>query len=36
MQNIAPRDPVLLGLCKQSELGEAIIIAKKKKKINES
>ena len=31
MQNIAPRDPVLLCLCKQSELGEAIIIAKKKK-----
>ena len=30
MQNIAPRDPVLLALCKQSELTEAIAIAKKK------
>ena len=30
MQNISPRDPVLLALCKQSELTEAITVAKKK------
>ena len=30
MQNISPRDPVLLALCKQSELTEAIAVAKKK------
>ena len=30
MQNISPRDPVLLALCKQSELNEAIVVAKKK------
>ena len=30
MQNISPRDPVLLALCKQSELAEAIAVAKKK------
>ena len=30
MQNISPRDPVLLALCKQSELSEAIAVAKKK------
>ena len=30
IQNISPRDPVLLSLCKQSSLGEAISIAKKK------
>ena len=29
MQNISPRDPVLLALCKQSELTEAIAVAKK-------
>ena len=31
MQNISPRDPVLLSLCKQSSLSEAIAIAKAKK-----
>ena len=31
MQNITPRDPVLLALCSQSALTEAIIKAKKKK-----
>ena len=30
MQNISPRDPVLLSLCKQSSLGEAVATAKKK------
>ena len=30
IQNISPRDPVLLALCKQSELAEAIAVAKKK------
>ena len=30
MQNISPRDPVLLSLCKQSSLTEAVAIAKKK------
>ena len=30
MQNISPRDPVLLALCKQSELTEAIAVANKK------
>ena len=30
MQNISPRDPVLLALCKQSELTEAIAVTKKK------
>lgn len=30
MQNISPRDPVLLALCKQTELTEAIAVAKKK------
>ena len=30
MQNISPRDPVLLSLCKQSSLGEAVNIARKK------
>ena len=30
MQNISPRDPVLLSLCKQSSLGEAVAVAKKK------
>ena len=30
MQNISPRDPVLLSLCKQSELSEAVSIAKAK------
>ncbi len=34
MQNISPRDPVLLALCKQSALGEAITIAKKKSQKN--
>jgi len=34
MQNISPRDPVLLALCKQTALGEAIAIAKKKNKKN--
>tara|TARA_A100001015_G_C15041234_1_gene739778 strand:+ start:2125 stop:2232 length:108 start_codon:yes stop_codon:yes gene_type:complete len=32
MQNITPRDPVLLALCKQSALSEAILTAKKKLK----
>lgn len=32
MQNISPKDPVLLALCKQSALGEAIAIAKKRLK----
>ena len=31
MQNISPRDPVLLSLCKQSSLSEAIAITKAKK-----
>ena len=31
MQNISPRDPVLLALCTQSSLTDAIIKAKKKK-----
>ena len=31
IQNITPRDPVLLALCSQSSLTEAIIKAKKKK-----
>ena len=30
MQNISPRDPVLLSLCKQSSLGVAVAAAKKK------
>ena len=30
MQNISPRDPVLLSLCKQSELSEAVSKAKAK------
>jgi hypothetical protein len=30
MQNISPRDPVLLSLCKQSELSEAVLKAKAK------
>ncbi|MDA9558369.1 DUF1013 domain-containing protein [Alphaproteobacteria bacterium] len=30
MQNIAPRDPVLLSLCKQSELSEAVSKVKAK------
>ena len=30
MQNISPRDPVLLSLCKQSELSEAVAKAKAK------
>lgn len=30
MQNIKPRDPVLLGLCSQSELDKVFAIAKKK------
>ena len=35
MQNISPRDP-LLALCKQSELTEAIAVAKKRRlRINE-
>ena len=32
MQNITPKDPVLLALCKQSALAEAIAVAKKKNK----
>ena len=31
IQNITPRDPVLLALCSQSSLTDAIIKAKKKK-----
>jgi hypothetical protein len=30
MQNISPRDPVLLSLCKQSELSDAVSKAKAK------
>ena len=30
MQNITPRDPVLLALCSQSALTDAVIKAKKK------
>ena len=36
MQNISPRDPVLLSLCKQSSLTEAVSLAKaKEEKLNE-
>ena len=34
IQNITPRDPVLLALCTQSALTEAILKAKKKIKNN--
>ena len=33
IQNISPRDPVLLALCTQSSLSEVVMKAKKKKKI---